>query len=207
MPGPIASHRASHGKLRGGRSDAAPSRPRRTPPACLTGRLHAARETRFGPRAPSIEEAVASLSALWGETIRSCGASAANILGLTTQNSGAVRLSHIGSQPPVALRCAGSALAPCVAQATRGAVPTSRRRGSRPGMVRPPGGRGRPRDGCLPALRRHGRAGGGARDHADAVHAKPTCCPFRFRDSLIAVSCCTKLIPWRGLGDAARPRA
>ena len=43
-------------------------------------------ETRFGPCAPSIEKAVASLSALWGETIVPCGASAANVLGLTTQN-------------------------------------------------------------------------------------------------------------------------
>ena len=43
-------------------------------------------ETRFGPCAPSIEKAVALLSALWGETIVPCGASAANVLGLTTQN-------------------------------------------------------------------------------------------------------------------------
>ena len=43
-------------------------------------------ETRFGPCAPSIEKAVASLSALWGETIVPCGASAANVLGLSTQN-------------------------------------------------------------------------------------------------------------------------
>ena len=43
-------------------------------------------ETRFGSCAPSIEKAVASLSALWGETIVPCGASAANVLGLTTQN-------------------------------------------------------------------------------------------------------------------------
>ena len=43
-------------------------------------------ETRFGSCAPSIEKAIASLSALWGETIVPCGASAANVLGLTTQN-------------------------------------------------------------------------------------------------------------------------
>ena len=43
-------------------------------------------ETRFGSCAPSVEKGIASLSALWGETIVPCGASAANILGLTTQN-------------------------------------------------------------------------------------------------------------------------
>ena len=42
-------------------------------------------ETRFGLRTPDIEEAIASLSALWGETIVPCGGAAANILGLTTQ--------------------------------------------------------------------------------------------------------------------------
>ena len=43
-------------------------------------------ETRFGSCAPSVEKAIDSLSALWGETIVSFGASAANVLGLATQN-------------------------------------------------------------------------------------------------------------------------
>ena len=43
-------------------------------------------ETRFGPCAPSVEKALASLSSLWGETIVPCGGAAANALGLTTQN-------------------------------------------------------------------------------------------------------------------------
>ena len=51
-------------------------------------------ETRFGSCAPSVEKAIApsvekaivTLSALWGETIVPCGASAANVLGLITQN-------------------------------------------------------------------------------------------------------------------------
>ena len=43
-------------------------------------------ETRFGPRPPIVEKAVPALAALWGETIVPCGASAANVLGLTTQN-------------------------------------------------------------------------------------------------------------------------
>ena len=43
-------------------------------------------ETRFGMRPPIVEKAVPALAALWGETIVPCGASAANILGLTTQN-------------------------------------------------------------------------------------------------------------------------
>ena len=42
-------------------------------------------ETRFGPRPPAVEKAIASLSALWGETIVPCGGAAANALGLTTQ--------------------------------------------------------------------------------------------------------------------------
>ena len=42
-------------------------------------------ETRFGPRPPAVEKVVASLSALWGETIVPCGGAMANSLGLTTQ--------------------------------------------------------------------------------------------------------------------------
>ena len=42
-------------------------------------------ETRFGFRAPTVEKAIASLSALWGETIVPCGGAAANTLGLTLQ--------------------------------------------------------------------------------------------------------------------------
>ena len=42
-------------------------------------------ETGFGSRPPAIGEVVASLSALWGETIVPCGGTAANALGLTKQ--------------------------------------------------------------------------------------------------------------------------
>ena len=42
-------------------------------------------ETCFGPRPPAVEKVIASLSALWGETIVTCGGTAANALGLTTQ--------------------------------------------------------------------------------------------------------------------------
>ena len=42
-------------------------------------------ETRFGLCSPSVEKAIESLSALWGETIVPCGGAAANVLGLTTQ--------------------------------------------------------------------------------------------------------------------------
>ena len=41
--------------------------------------------TRFGPRPPDVEKVIASLAALWGETIVPCGGAAANALGLTTQ--------------------------------------------------------------------------------------------------------------------------
>lgn len=64
-------------------------------------------ETRFGPCTPHVGKAVARLSALWGETIVPCGGSAANRLGLTTQNpvrmvyltSGPSRRLHFGRHP------------------------------------------------------------------------------------------------------------
>ena len=64
-------------------------------------------ETRFGQCGPSIHKALAALSALWGETIVSTGGSAANCLGLTTQNpvrsvyltSGPSRRLHFGAHP------------------------------------------------------------------------------------------------------------
>ena len=43
-------------------------------------------ETRFGRCAPSVAKALKALSEMWGETIVPCGGSAANRLGLTTQN-------------------------------------------------------------------------------------------------------------------------
>lgn len=54
-------------------------------------------ETRFGIRAPSLGKAITALSALWGETIVPCGGSAANRLGLTTQNP--VRMVYLTSGP------------------------------------------------------------------------------------------------------------
>lgn len=62
-------------------------------------------KTRFGFRAPRVENALAALSKLWGETIVPCGGAAANCLGLTTQNpvravyltSGPNRRLHFGS--------------------------------------------------------------------------------------------------------------
>ena len=64
-------------------------------------------ETRFGIRAPSQSKVVTALSTLWGETIVPCGGSAANRLGLTTQNpvrvvyltSGPSRCLHLGGRP------------------------------------------------------------------------------------------------------------
>ena len=54
-------------------------------------------ETRFGPCAPRVGKALAKLSALWGETIVPCCGSAANRLGLTTQNP--VREVYLTSGP------------------------------------------------------------------------------------------------------------
>ncbi len=54
-------------------------------------------ETRFGLRAPRVAKALAALSKMWGETIVPCGGSAANCLGLTTQNP--VRVVYLTSGP------------------------------------------------------------------------------------------------------------
>ena len=54
-------------------------------------------ETRFGVRGPGIGKALAALSELWGETVVPCGGSAANCLGLTTQNP--VRMVYLTSGP------------------------------------------------------------------------------------------------------------
>ena len=42
-------------------------------------------ETRFGPCAPSVDEALDALANLWNVTIVPCGGAAAHVLGLTTQ--------------------------------------------------------------------------------------------------------------------------
>ena len=62
-------------------------------------------QTRFGPRPPSIDKVLASLSALWGETIVPCGGMAANALGLTTQVP--VRQIHLTSGPNRKLKLGG----------------------------------------------------------------------------------------------------
>ena len=54
-------------------------------------------ETRFGLRAPRVAKALAALTKMWGETIVPCGGSAANCLGLTTQNP--VRVVYLTSGP------------------------------------------------------------------------------------------------------------
>jgi len=59
-------------------------------------------ETRFGVRGPSIDKALAALSVLWGVKIVPTGGSAANCLGLTTQNP--VRSVYLTSGPSRRLR-------------------------------------------------------------------------------------------------------
>ena len=64
-------------------------------------------QTRFGRCAPSIHKSLQALSELWGETIVPSGGSAANSLGLTTQNpvrsvyltSGRNRRLYFGKHP------------------------------------------------------------------------------------------------------------
>ena len=59
-------------------------------------------QTRFGPRPPALKIVLASLSALWGETIVPCGGMAANALGLTTQVP--IRSVYLTSGPNRKLR-------------------------------------------------------------------------------------------------------
>ena len=55
------------------------------------------RETRWGLCLPGVEEVVPALAALWRETIVPAGGSAANVLGLTTQNP--IRSVYLTSGP------------------------------------------------------------------------------------------------------------
>lgn len=59
-------------------------------------------ETRFGVHAPSVSKVIASLSALWGETIVGSGGAAANVLGLTRQVP--IRSVYLTSGPTRTLR-------------------------------------------------------------------------------------------------------
>ena len=61
--------------------------------------------TRFGSRSPALDKVLASLSALWGETIVPCGGTAANALGLTTQVP--VRSVYLTSGPNRKLKLGG----------------------------------------------------------------------------------------------------
>ena len=84
--------------------------------------------TRFGLRAPSLDQAITALASLWGETIVSNGGDAANWLGLTTQNavrtvyltSGPDRFLHFGAHQVKLLHAPGWQLA--AADGTAGAV-------------------------------------------------------------------------------------
>ena len=63
-------------------------------------------KTRFGLRAPRLGKALAALSVLWGESIVPGGGTAANRLGLTTQNP--VRAVNLTSGPNRRLRFGSS---------------------------------------------------------------------------------------------------
>ena len=101
-------------------------------------------ETRFGPRPPSMDKVLASLSALWGETIVPCGGMAANALGLTKQVP--VRQVHLtsGPNPQAQARWANGGTALCPTVATSSTAPTSGQCCPRPDLARARGGRGEP---------------------------------------------------------------
>ena len=65
-------------------------------------------QIRFGPRPPAFKKVLASLSALWAETIVPCGGMAANTLGLTAQVP--VRSVYLTSGPNRKLRLGGLAV-------------------------------------------------------------------------------------------------
>ena len=65
-------------------------------------------QTRFGPRPPAVGKVLASLSALWGETIVSWGGTAANAFGLTTQVP--VQSVYLTSGPNRKLKLGGVAM-------------------------------------------------------------------------------------------------
>ena len=62
-------------------------------------------ETRFGLRPPAVEQVIAFLATLWGETIVPSGGAAANALGLTTQVP--VRSVYLTSGPRRTLKFGG----------------------------------------------------------------------------------------------------
>ena len=68
-------------------------------------------QTRFGPRPPAVEKVIASLSALWGETIVPCGGMTANALGLTAQVP--VRQVYLTSGPNRKLKLGGLVVYEC----------------------------------------------------------------------------------------------
>ena len=65
-------------------------------------------QTRFGSRPPALEKVLASLSALWSETIVPCGGMAANALGITAQVP--VRQVYLISGPNRKLKLGGIAV-------------------------------------------------------------------------------------------------
>ena len=81
-------------------------------------------ETRFGPRPPAVEKVIASLSALWGETIVPSGGASANAFGLTTQAP--VRSVYLTSGPSRQLKL--GALAVELRRALRWQLVAPRRR-------------------------------------------------------------------------------
>ena len=93
-------------------------------------------ETRFGRCGPCIGKALRNLSELWGETFVPCGGSAANRLGLTSQNPiGEVYLTS-GRSRRLLFGGITVEFASRAALAARLAAPESRRRDSRPGLAR-----------------------------------------------------------------------
>ena len=123
-------------------------------------------ETRFGLRAPAVENAIDSLSALWGNH-RPMRRSGRQLARAHAADSGAAGVSDLRPRSPAVLLPTARPATPCPALATGGTAPPRRRSHSRPGLARPGRSRGRADPSGLQSLeRRPGRAGGCSRNHA-----------------------------------------
>ena len=88
-------------------------------------------ETDLGRRPPAVSEVIASLSALWGETIVPCGGTAATALGLTSQSPAKSVYLTSGSNRKLTLGRVYGDIAPCPTLAIGGTPPSSRTSGPR----------------------------------------------------------------------------
>ena len=109
-------------------------------------------QTSFGPRPPAVEKVLASLSALWAETIVPLWRDNGERSWTYHAGAGTVGLPNIRTQPQAQDRWVSGGPAPCSTMAARSAAPASRRCCPRPGLARSRRGRGESRSNRKEAL-------------------------------------------------------